>query len=222
MNAEPQFDSFLDQRQRMIAVQLRRRGIHDERVLSAMERVPRHEFVPSQFWNHAYDDDPVPIGEGQTVSQPYIVAYMLENLAIAAEHRVLEIGTGTGYQAALLAELAREVITIERHASLAEVARRNLDRLGYRNVIVMHGDGTQGWPEKAPYDRIIVAAAAPHLPQPLFEQLVEGGKIIAPLGSPEVQDLTLVEKRDGVANASRLEGCRFVPLIGAEGFAQLR
>jgi protein-L-isoaspartate(D-aspartate) O-methyltransferase len=202
----------------MVAVQLRRRGLRDERVLAAMERVPRHEFVPPQFWSRAYADDPVPIGEGQTVSQPYMVAYMLEALEIAPDHRVLEVGTGTGYQAALLAELAREVVTIERHAALADKARQNLERLGYSNVTIVHGDGTQGWPSSGPYDRIIVAAASPQIPPPLFEQLAEGGKLVIPVGSTEVQEVLLVRKKEGHQLATVLEGCRFVPLIGAEGF----
>jgi protein-L-isoaspartate(D-aspartate) O-methyltransferase len=212
-------DVFLERRQKMVATQLRRRGIRDERVLLAMQRVPRHEFIAAGFRDRAYDDEPVPIGEGQTISQPYIVAYMLQELAIGPQHRVLEIGTGTGYQAALLAELAHDVITIERHASLAATARANLERLGYRNASVMQGDGTQGWLGAAPYDRIIVAAAAPRIPPPLFEQLAEEGRLILPLGAPEFQELTLVEKRAGQLVSSRLEGCRFVPLIGAEGFA---
>jgi len=219
MTNEPPPDPFLEQRKKMVAVQLRRRGIHDERVLSAMERVPRHEFVGPQFRSRAYEDDPAPIGEGQTVSQPYIVAYMLQALDIAPEHRVLEIGTGTGYQAALLAELAHEVFTVERHRILADAARENLTRLGYRNVTVIYADGTQGWPEAAPYDRMIVAAAAPRVPPPLFEQLAERGNLIVPVGSTDLQELMLVEKRDGQPVGSRLEGCRFVPLIGAEGFA---
>ncbi len=218
MAADLKGDPFLPQRLTMVAVQLRRRGLRDERVLAAMERVPRHEFVPQQFWPRAYADDPVPIGEGQTISQPYIVASMLESLEIAPEHRVLEIGTGTGYQAALLGELAREVVTIERHAVLAERAHENLERLGYGNVQVMVGDGTQGWPEGAPYDRIIVAAASPQVPPPLFEQLNEDGRMIIPVGSTEVQELLLVRKKNGRQLASVLEGCRFVPLIGAEGF----
>ena len=218
MTSDLEGDPYLEQRQKMVAVQLRRRGVHDERVLAAMERVPRHEFVDPQYRNRAYDDDPVPIGEGQTVSQPYIVAYMLQEIGIAPEHRVLEIGTGTGYQAALLAELAGEVFTIERHRSLAEAARENLERVGYRNVTVIQADGTQGWPAAAPYDRIIVAAAAPAIPTPLFDQLAEGGKLMIPVGSTEVQELKLVEKHDGQPLTSRREGCRFVPLIGEEGF----
>jgi protein-L-isoaspartate(D-aspartate) O-methyltransferase len=212
-------DAFHDQRSKMVAVQLRRRGIRDERVLRAMERVPRHEFMAPEFWGKAYDDDPVPIGEGQTVSQPYIVAYMLAALEIAPEHRALEIGTGTGYQAALLGDLASPVVTIERHERLAQIARHNLERLGYRNVEVVHADGTQGYPAKAPYDRIIVAAAAPSLPSSLFEQLDEGGNLIIPIGSSDVQELKLIQKRGGQPLMSRLEACRFVPLIGAEGFS---
>ena len=220
MDAEIRTYPFAVERRDMIAVQLRRRGLRDERVLAAMERVPRHEFMAQQFWNRAYADDPVPIGEGQTVSQPYIVAYMLEALEMAPEHRVLEIGTGTGYQAALLAELAHEVITIERHAALAEKARHNLERLGYQNITVIQGDGTRGWPEAAPYDRIIVAAASPQVPPPLFDQLTEEGRLVIPVGSTEIQELRLVRKRDGQPLTTRLEGCRFVPLIGAEGFSQ--
>jgi protein-L-isoaspartate(D-aspartate) O-methyltransferase len=212
-------DPFLAQRQNMVATQLRRRGIRDERVLAAMERVPRHQFIAAAFRDRAYDDEPVPIGEGQTISQPYIVAYMLQELAIEPQHRVLEIGTGTGYQAALLGCLACEVVTIERHQPLADAARANLERLAYRNISVICSDGTQGWPTAAPYDRIIVAAAAPRMPEPLFEQLAETGKFILPLGSSEFQELTLVEKRGGKPFSSHLEGCRFVPLIGAEGFS---
>jgi protein-L-isoaspartate(D-aspartate) O-methyltransferase len=147
-----------------------------------------------------------------------MVAYMLEALEIAPDHRVLEVGTGTGYQAALLAELAREVVTIERHAALADKARQNLERLGYSNVTIVHGDGTQGWPSSGPYDRIIVAAASPQIPPPLFEQLAEGGKLVIPVGSTEVQEVLLVRKKEGHQLATVLEGCRFVPLIGAEGF----
>ena len=218
MSAELQGDPFFKQRHAMVADQLRRRGIRDERVLQAMERVPRHEFVDPAFWGRAYADDPVPIAESQTVSQPYIVAFMLEALDIAPHHRVLEVGTGAGYQAALLSELAREVITVERHLPLVELARENLRRLHYDNVHVFHGDGTQGWPSGAAYDRIIVAAAAPRIPDSLWEQLAEHGRMILPVGSPEVQEVTLVRKENGQGLLTRLEGCRFVPLIGEEGF----
>jgi len=222
MMCDIQGDPYAAKRQKMVSSQLRRRGIRDERVLAAMERVPRHEFVEEHFRFRAYDDDPLPIGEGQTVSQPFMVAYMLEALEVTPEHHVLEVGTGTGYQAALLADLARDVITIERHGSLADAARRNLDRLGYRNVTVITGDGTQGWSEAAPYDRIIVAAAAPRVPPSQFEQLAEGGKLIVPVGSTELQEVLLVEKKDGRPLTRQLEGCRFVPLIGTEGFSPPR
>lgn len=214
----PENDAFEAKRFAMVAAQLRRRGIRDERVLRAMEKVPRHLFVSYQQQASAYDDNPLPIGEGQTVSQPFIVAYMLEALQIAPENRVLEIGSGTGYQAALLAELAREVFTIERVPTLYESARENLQRLGYSNVEVMLGDGTRGLPEKSPFDRIIVPAAAPDVPSSLFEQLVEGGRMILPVGTPEMQELLLVGKLNGLPTTQQLEGCRFVPLVGEQGF----
>ena len=211
-------DPFVVARHAMVVQQLRNRGIYDERVLRAMDTVPRHEFVAPHLQRDAYDDNPVPIGEGQTVSQPYIVAYMLEVLEIAAENRVLEIGTGTGYQAALLGQLAREVYTIERVTTLFEEAQENLKRLGYSNVTATNGDGTRGLPEHAPYDRIIVAAAAPDIPAALFEQLTEGGRMIIPVGPPDIQELLLVRKENGEAITQRLEGCRFVPLVGEQGF----
>lgn len=220
MAADPIADPFETQRRAMVATQLRRRGIRDERVLRAMEKVPRHLFVPPSLQATAYDDKPVPVGEGQTISQPFIVAYMLESLQIAPENRVLEIGTGTGYQAALLGELALEVYTVERVFALYHTARENLANLGYSNVTVIHGDGTRGLPEHAPYDRIIVAAAAPDIPTALFEQLAEGGRMIIPVGTPELQELLLVRKHDGLPATQQLEGCRFVPLLGEQGFRQ--
>jgi protein-L-isoaspartate(D-aspartate) O-methyltransferase len=215
-----QADPFEAQRRAMVAEQLRKRGIRDERVLRAMEEVPRHVFVPPALQKSAYEDTPVPIGEGQTVSQPFIVAYMLENLQIALENRVLEIGTGTGYEAALLGELAREVYTVERVSALFISARENLMRLGYTNVETVNGDGTRGLPERAPFDRIVVAAAAPEIPAALFEQLAEGGRMILPVGTPEMQDLLLVYKQNGLPTTQQLEGCRFVPLLGEQGFRQ--
>jgi protein-L-isoaspartate(D-aspartate) O-methyltransferase len=202
----------------MVALQLRNRGIRDERVLRVMETVPRHLFVPPGLQSSAYDDNPVPIGAGQTISQPFIVAYMLQELGITTESRVLEVGTGTGYEAALLAELAREVYTIERVPSLFVAAREILSHLGYANIEVIQGDGTRGLPERAPFDRIIVAAAAPDVPAPLFEQLAEGGRMILPVGSAEVQDLLLIRKQNGIPLTQQLEGCRFVPLVGEQGF----
>jgi protein-L-isoaspartate(D-aspartate) O-methyltransferase len=192
---------------------LRARGIRDERVLAAMARVPRHEFVPSEFRLQAYEDHPLPIGQDQTISQPYMVALMLEYLAVEPENTVLEIGTGSGYQSALLAELAKRVYTIERHLALANFAARDLMRLGYSNVTVLVRDGSLGLPEHAPYERIIVAAAAPRVPPALLAQLSDGGRMILPVGSEHVQELQLIRKKNGVPLATSLEGCRFVPLI---------
>lgn len=213
-----QSDPFALARHAMVLHQLRNRGIYDERVLRAMDTVPRHEFVASPLRREAYEDNPVPIGEGQTISQPYIVGYMLEILEVSPENRVLEIGTGTGYQAALLSELARQVYTIERLPALFIAAKENLERLGYRNVTMIHDDGTRGFSAHAPYDRIIVAAAAPDIPKPLFEQLAEGGRMVIPVGTPDIQQLMLVKKQNGEAVTHNLEGCRFVPLVGEQGF----
>ena len=214
------FDSeaFRARAQVMVETQLRGRGIRDERLLAAMARVPRHEFVAEWLAGEAYCDAPAPIGEGQTISQPYIVAAMLEALALRPEDKVLEIGTGSGYVAAILAELTAAVYTIERHRSLALAAQARLERLGYRNVAVFVGDGTEGLPEHAPYDAIVVSAAAPRVPPPLFEQLAEGARMIIPVGSSAGQDLELVRKVQNSPVAYRLDGCRFVPLIGSEGF----
>ena len=209
---------FSDARLSMVATQLRRRGLQDERVLSAMEKVPRHLFIPEQLRRLAYDDEALPVGNAQTISQPFIVGYMLEQLDIAAEHRVLEIGTGTGYQAAILAELAREVFTIERLLDLYEIARSTLSELGYTNIDVIFGDGTTGLPDRAPFDRIIVAAAAPQMPPALFEQLAEGGRMVLPVGAPDMQHLFLIRKQNGSPVTTQLEDVRFVPLVGSQGF----
>lgn len=199
----------------MVETQLRARGIRDERLLAAMARVPRHEFVDPRYRDQAYEDHPLPIGAGQTVSQPYIVALMLERLDLQPSSRVLEIGTGSGYLTALLAELAQQVYSIERHAQLARQAEETLSRLGVTNVAVLVGDGSKGLPEHSPYDAIIVSAAASQVPPALFEQLQEGGRMIIPVGPPEAQELQLVRKREGKALISVLEGCRFVPLISS-------
>ncbi|HXZ80658.1 MAG TPA: protein-L-isoaspartate(D-aspartate) O-methyltransferase [Terriglobales bacterium] len=204
----------------MVETQLRQRGIQDERVLDAMRCVPRHLFVPHEFEREAYADTPVPIGEAQTISQPYIVAYMLEALALQPQDKVLEIGTGSGYQTALLAELVSEVYSVERYASLLRRAGIILDRLGYQNIVLVEGDGSEGYGLGAPYDAITVGAAAPDIPHPLFEQLGEGGRLILPVGPPEMQELQLVLKRNQQAIVRQLEGCRFVPLIGRQGFSQ--
>lgn len=211
-------ERFAVERQQMVASQLRARGIRDQRVLAAMAKVPRHEFVDEGYREQAYEDHPIPIDEGQTLSQPYIVAIMLEAAALEPSDKVLEIGTGSGYQTALLAELAAQVYSIERHASLAESAEATLARLGYTNVKVFVGDGSQGMPEQAPFDAIVVSAAAPHIPKSLFEQLKDGGRMVIPVGPAHAQELQLVRKRNGQPAVTVVEGCRFVPLIGSQGY----
>lgn len=219
MLPDNQVDSYLGQRRSMVESQLRARGIRDERVLAAMFHVPRHEFVSAEYRDQAYEDHPVPIGEGQTLSQPYIVAIMLEALALKPSDTVLEVGTGSGYQSALLAELTEQVYSVERHASLVRSAQATLARLGYKNVEVVLGDGSRGLPERAPFDAVIVSAAAPQIPPPLFEQLCEGGRMVIPVGPAHAQELQLVGKQSRRPVVVSLEGCRFVPLIGGEGYS---
>jgi protein-L-isoaspartate(D-aspartate) O-methyltransferase len=197
----------------MVNSQLRARGIADERVLDAMERVPRHEFAPERYRDQAYEDHPLPIGEGQTISQPYIVGLMLDSLELAPKDTVLEIGTGSGYVTALLAELTSQVISIERHASLADSARALLATLGYSNLGIVTGDGTQGFPQAAPYDAIMVSAAAPRVPPALLDQLADSGRMTIPVGTQETQQLRLVRMRNGQPEVEFRELCRFVPLI---------
>jgi protein-L-isoaspartate(D-aspartate) O-methyltransferase len=210
----PESTEYTPQRAEMVEKQLRRRGIEDHCVLGAMLAVPRHEFVAEELRARAYDDVPLPIGGGQTISQPYIVAAMTAALRLQPTDRALEIGAGCGYQAAVLSLLAKEVFTIERRAELASAASEKLDRLGYLNVHVHCGDGTLGLPEFAPFDAILVAAAAPAAPQPLLAQLAEGGRMIIPVGDSDNQELQLIEKRAGKLSTMMLEGCRFVPLVG--------
>jgi protein-L-isoaspartate(D-aspartate) O-methyltransferase len=200
-------------RLRMVDSQLRARGIEDESVLDAMSRIPRHEFTAGRYRDQAYEDYPLPIGEGQTISQPYIVALMLEALALTPRDRVLEVGTGSGYVTALLAELAAQVVSVERYAALAEEAAGLLAQLGYTKVKVVVGDGSQGYPAMAPYDAIIVSAAAPEVPRPLLAQLAEGGRMIIPVGSYDTQQLQLIHVRDGQPHTQLRELCRFVPLV---------
>jgi protein-L-isoaspartate(D-aspartate) O-methyltransferase len=197
----------------MVDSQLRARGIADERVLDAMARVPRHEFVAERYRDQAYEDHPLPIGQEQTISQPYIVALMLQALAINPSDKVLEVGTGSGYATALLAELSVQVVSMERHAALADEARELLARLGYSNVKVIAGDGSQGFPEGAPYDVILVSAAAPEVPPALRAQIAEGGRMILPVGSSESQQLQTIQIRNGQPQVLPRELCRFVPLI---------
>jgi protein-L-isoaspartate(D-aspartate) O-methyltransferase len=208
-----QRDSLQRQREEMVRAQLAERGIDDLRVLDAMRKVPRHEFVPEAFRQDAYGDHPLPIGEGQTISQPYIVAAMLEHLALEATDRVLEVGTGSGYVTALLSLLCAEVYSVERHAPLAVSAESTLHRLEYRNVKIRVGDGTQGWAEYAPFDAILVSAATAEMPPTLFAQLREGGRMMVPVGPPFSQELQLIFKVSGEPEVKILEGCRFVPLV---------
>jgi protein-L-isoaspartate(D-aspartate) O-methyltransferase len=200
-------------RQRMVESQLQERGITDERVLRAFARVPRHEFTAERCIDQAYHDHPLPIGEGQTISQPYIVALMLEALALEAGDRVLEIGTGSGYATALLAELTAQVFSVERHTALADRSRDLLARLGYTNVKVIVGDGSQGFAACAPYDAILVSAAAQEVPRALVEQLGEGGRMIIPVGEHDSQQLQLIDMRNGQPHTTLREMCRFVPLV---------
>lgn len=206
-------DAFEVLRYRMVDSQLRGRGISDQRVLHAMSRVPRDAFAPERYRDQAYEDHPLPIGEGQTISQPYIVGLMLEALEIKASDRALEVGTGSGYVTALLAELAAQVVSIERHAALAEAAQKLLSTLGYKNVELITGDGSEGYRELAPYDVIMVGAAAAELPLALVEQLAEGGRMIIPVGPTDSQQLQLVRIRNGQPEISFHGLCRFVPLI---------
>jgi protein-L-isoaspartate(D-aspartate) O-methyltransferase len=207
-------DQFEAQRERMVRAQLAERGIRDERVLAAMASVPRHEFVPLELRADAYEDHPLPIGDGQTISQPYIVAAMLEHLALRATDRVLEVGTGSGYVTALLSLLCADVFSVERYTSLAASAEVALRRVGYPNVHFKVGDGSLGWSEFAPFNAILVSAATAEVPSALFEQLAEGGRMIIPVGSPASQELQLIRKVGGRAELRVLEGCRFVPLVG--------
>ena len=197
----------------MVENQLLSRGVHDRRLLKAMASVPRHEFVEARYREQAYEDHPLPIAAGQTISQPYIVGLMLDLLHLEPSSRVLEIGTGSGYQTALLAQLAAHIYSVERHPELALQAADTLSRLGFNNISVVTGDGSQGLIEHAPFDAIVVSAAASQIPPALFEQLREGGRMIIPVGPPEAQELQLVRKQGGEALVTLREGCRFVPLV---------
>ena len=208
-----------DERLRMVEYQIAARGIRDQHVLSAMKEVPRHLFVPPPYDKSAYEDCPLPIGNGQTISQPYIVALMTELLALQPNDSVLEIGTGCGYQAAILAALVRQVTTIERIPEVAGLARANLAALGIMNVEVIVGDGTLGNPQKAPYEGIIITAATPSVPRPLIEQLAEGGRLVAPVGGHNIQELIRLRKKDGSIKEEHHGGVRFVPLIGECGWS---
>ncbi len=205
-------------RERMVATQIASRGVTDARVLAAMREVPRHLFVPEAVARDAYDDRPLPIGEGQTISQPYMVGSMTAALAPGPTDRVLEVGTGSGYQAAILARLARSVVTIERHYSLAARARATLAALAISNVSVVVGDGSNGYPDGAPYDRILVTAGSPAVPESLKAQLADGGRLVIPVGSAGFQHVVLLVRRGAELIEQEGEGCVFVPLIGQHGW----
>jgi protein-L-isoaspartate(D-aspartate) O-methyltransferase len=207
-------------RRDMVARQIRERGIRSPHVLDAMEAVPRHLFVPLEHIQQAYADEPLPIGEGQTISQPFMVAAMAEALALEGHERVLEVGAGSGYQAAVLSLLANSVIAVEAQGRLAASARELLARLGFANVRVEEGDGSLGWPAGAPYEAILVTAAAPAVPPPLVDQLAEGGRIVIPVGGAQDQDLLRIVKRDGRITRQTLYACRFVPLLGRYGWSR--
>ena len=210
--------SYEEQRRAMVEQQLRARGIHDQRVLDAMLELPRHEFVPLEFQAQAYADHPLPIGAEQTISQPFIIAVALQALALTGSESVLEVGTGSGYQTALLARMARQVYSVERHAELTEKAKATLEQLGFGNIKISVRDGSQGWPDYAPYDAILVSAAAPSLPKSLIEQLQEGGRMVIPVGPPHAQELQLISRKATQISSETVEGCRFVPLVGLEGY----
>lgn len=207
-----QGDRYEAARNRMVATQIESRGIKNKAVLDAMRKVPRHLFVPAEYEKEAYGDYPLPIGYGQTISQPYIVAYMTDVVKPAQKKKALEIGTGSGYQAAVLAEIVDKVYTIEIVPELARESADRLKKMGYKNIICKFGDGYKGWPEYSPFDIIVVTAAAEQIPQPLIDQLSEGGRLVIPVGpASAVQELILVEKRNGKAEKRRLTFVRFVP-----------
>lgn len=207
-----------DERRAMVECQIAARGIHDPRVLAAMLEIPRHLFIPSPYDRAAYDDNPLPIGSGQTISQPYIVALMTEILHPKVTDNMLEIGAGSGYQAAVLSRLIRRLTTIERITTVVNLARTNLKSIGIDNVIVIEGDGSLGYPGNAPYDGIIITAATPDVPQPLIEQLADGGILVAPVGGRDIQDLITFHKKGGSIIRGSHGGVRFVPLIGQHGW----
>lgn len=213
-------DAFVQARLEMVEHQIRRRGISDPQVLRAMAEVPRHEFVPEALQPHAYEDAPLPIGGGQTISQPYIVAAMTAALRLRPSDRVLDVGTGCGYQSAILSRIVAEVHSIEVRRDLALTAAERLARLGYSNVHVHYGDGTRGVPEFAPFNGILVAAAAPSVPPPLVDRLAEGGRMILPVGAPDHQQLILMTRRGNSFEKTQLEPCQFVPLIGEHGWRE--
>jgi protein-L-isoaspartate(D-aspartate) O-methyltransferase len=220
-NAKLLFDPSAAARRAMIETQIRKRGISSPRVLEAMGAVPRHEFVPLKFRNDAYADKPLSIGEGQTISQPYMVAAMTEALELTGSERVLEIGTGSGYQAAVLSLLTRQVLTVEHHTSLALAAQERLTNLGYANVHVHNGDGSAGFLDAAPYDAILVTAGAPEIPRVFASQLQEGGRLVIPVGDRDNQELVRAQMENGELKTRVLFNCKFVLLLGRYGWSRL-
>lgn len=220
MDTPQNTDTYAADRFQMVQNQLMRRGIQDERVIKVMSEVPRHLFVPELYRHAAYEDCPLPIGEGQTITQPYMVAIMTQCLGLKGEEKVLEIGTGSGYQAAILSRLASHVYTIERHEALALRAKTILKQMGYDNIDVIVGDGSLGLPEKAPFHGIIVTACAPHVPECLLDQLEIGGRLVIPIGNPYNQILHQVVKTEREIEIRDILECAFVPLIGEEGWKQ--
>ncbi|MGD8367278.1 MAG: protein-L-isoaspartate(D-aspartate) O-methyltransferase [Desulfobacterales bacterium] len=215
---EKEEKKFARQREEMVRKQIEARGVADPKVLAAMSKVPRHLFVSEALWDQAYGDYPLPIGAQQTISQPYIVAEMTQALQLTPDDRVLEIGTGSGYQAAILAEIAYRVYTIERIHSLYIAARRLFDRLQYHNIVMRYSDGTSGWGAEAPFDAIIVTAGAPEIPQTLISQLAPGGRLVIPVGDQHAQELVRLYRDEQGIKRSSLGGCRFVKLIGEHGW----
>jgi protein-L-isoaspartate(D-aspartate) O-methyltransferase len=207
-------------RLKMVETQIKARGIENRLVLEALKKVPRHVFVPPEYSASAYTDRPLPIGLGQTISQPYMVAIMTETMNLEGHEKVLEVGTGSGYQAAILAEIADHVVSLERVPELADAAAERLRQLGYANIEIHLGDGSEGYAPRAPYDAIVVTAGAPEIPAVLVDQLAEGGRLVIPVGNSFQQTLTRVTVRDGERKTERLEGCVFVPLIGKYGWRE--
>jgi protein-L-isoaspartate(D-aspartate) O-methyltransferase len=218
MVARPVEPEFRGARERLVET-LREKGIRDLAVLRAIEMTPRHLFIPTGLRHRAYEDAPLPIGSGQTISQPWVHARYLELLHLSGRERVLEIGTGSGYQTVLLAHLAAQVFTIERIAALHQKAREAIQRAGVRNVSMLLGDGTVGWREFAPFDAVLVGAGAPHVPQPLVEQLAEGGRLLVPVGDREAQKLVVIDRRNGQTERREEAPVRFVPLLGSHGWS---
>jgi protein-L-isoaspartate(D-aspartate) O-methyltransferase len=211
-------DNYTGRREKMVRTQMEKRGIKEPRVLEAFRKIPRHLFMPEGIRGRAYEDGPLPIGQGQTISQPYTVARMTEALELTGKEIVLEIGTGSGYQAAILAELAEWVYSVERIRDLSTGARKILDELGYHNVAIMVGDGTLGWRDHAPYDRVIVTAGAPEIPRPLVEQLKEDGVMVIPVGDTHTQNMIVGRKKGGKLETTDIGPYRFVELIGTHGW----